>query len=135
MQSLAPSYSVSADLDRQEVHFAASGLWDEQVLAAFSSELLAKAKPFYSQGRKMYVFGDLTGFVTQKREIAEGIRLVVNESYKLGVVRTAIATDSKLAAMQYKRINEGINLEIFDDKAKAIAWLRDQACPQAVAAG
>ncbi|EAQ30631.1 hypothetical protein NAP1_07625 [Erythrobacter sp. NAP1] len=126
MQTLDPSFSVIADLDRREVHFSAAGFWDQNTLAEFSRELLEKAKPFYSQGRKMYVLGDLTGFVTQTREIAEGIRLVVSESARLGVVRTAIVTDSQLAAMQYKRINDGINLEIFETKADALDWLRSK---------
>lgn len=124
MQTLAPSFSVVPDLKRNEVFFTASGLWDAQVLADFSRELLARAKPFYSAGIKMRVLGDLTGFVTQTREIAEGIRLVVNESARLGVVRTAIVSDSKLAEMQYKRINDGINLEVFANRAEALAWLR-----------
>ncbi len=125
MQSLAPSFSMTADLVRKEFHFTASGMWTEATLADFSRALLAEAKPFYSEGIKMRVLGDLTGFVTQTREIAEGIRVVVQESARLGVVRTAIISDSQLATMQYKRINDGINLKVFDDKAQALAWLRN----------
>lgn len=124
METLTPSFSVVPDMVRNEVFFKVSGLWDADVLADFSRELLLQGKPFYSAGIKMRVLGDLTGFVTQKREIADGIRLVVHESARLGVVRTAIVADSALVTMQYKRINSGINLEIFDNRAEAIAWLR-----------
>lgn len=126
MKDLSPSYTVVADLEKREVHFTAAGLWDETTLAGLSAELLKEAKPLYSQGLKIRVLGDLRGFVTQKREIADGIRLVVNESHRLGVTHTAIVADSTLAAMQYKRINEGINLEIFKTKSEAIDWLRSK---------
>jgi hypothetical protein len=124
METLAPSFSVVPDMARNEIFFTAAGLWDDKVLADFSRELLSKGKPFFSEGIKMRVLGDLTGFVAQTREIAAGIRLIVTESARLGVIRTAIVTDSQLTKMQYKRVNDGINLEIFATKAQAIAWLR-----------
>lgn len=124
MSSLAPSFTVSSLPDLREVHFTASGLWDMETLVAYQRELIAAGKPMFENGKKMRVFGDLTGFVTQTREIAEGIRLIVMESARLGTERTAIVSDSPLAAMQYKRINEGINAEIFEDRDEAITWLR-----------
>jgi hypothetical protein len=124
MNTLSPSFSVSSFPERAEVHFAASGLWDMDTIVAFQRDLIAAGKPMFESGRKMRVFGDLTGFVTQKREIAEGIRMIVMESARLGTERTAIVSDSPLAAMQYKRINEGINAEIFEDRGEAMAWLR-----------
>lgn len=127
MKALTPSFSVSVDTERREVHFAASGLWDMEVLADFSRELLSSAKPLLGNERPMRVFGDLTGFVTQKREVAEGIGIVMRESAKMGMDRTALLSDSMLAAMQYKRLNEGVMTEVFEDKADAVAWLRAPA--------
>jgi hypothetical protein len=124
MSSLAPSFSVTSFPDLREVHFTASGLWDMDTLVAYQRELIAAGRPMFESGKKMRVFGDLTGFVTQTREIAEGIRVIVTESARLGTERTAILSDSPLAAMQYKRINEGINAEIFEERDEAMAWLR-----------
>ena len=124
MENLTPTYSVTVDMDRREVHFTARGFWDMAVLAEFTRELLSSAKPLLSDGRGLRVFGDLTGFVTQTREVAEGIRLVMTESAKMGMERTAILSDSVLAAMQYKKVNEGISTEVFNERDKAIAWLR-----------
>lgn len=124
METLTPSFSVSVDIPRREVHFTASGFWDMDVLADFQRELLNSAKPLFGTGEKMRVFGDLTGFVTQKREVAAGIRVVMEQSAKLGMERTAIVSDSTLAAMQYKRVNEGISTDVFQDKTMALEWLR-----------
>lgn len=121
---LTPSFSVKVELDNREVHFAARGLWDQEVLADFSRELLSKAKPLLD-GNGMRVFADLTGFVAQTREIAAGIGVIMKESGKLGMDRTALLSDSVLAAMQYKRLNEGIRTEVFENRAEALAWLRE----------
>ncbi|MHA7818035.1 MAG: hypothetical protein ACX930_00130 [Erythrobacter sp.] len=123
MTNLDPSFSISVDHGRREVHFTASGLWDMDVLADFSRELLTKGKPLFAGG-PMRVYGDLTGFVTQTREVADGIRVVMQESAKLGMDRTAILADSTLAAMQYKRLNEGVSTEIFRERDEALTWLR-----------
>lgn len=124
MQTLAPTYSITADVERNEVHFAASGLWDMPTMVEFQRELLAKAKPLIERQAKILSLGDLRGLVTQTREVAEAMRVVIVESAKLGTVKTAIVSDNLLAKMQYKRLNEGINVEIFESKADAISWLR-----------
>ena len=122
--TLTPSFNVTVDTDRREVHFSARGLWNEQKLGDFSRELLSKAKPLFD-GKGMRVFADLNGFVTQTSEIASGIGVIMKESAKLGMDRTALVSDSALAAMQYKRLNEGIRTEVFENRATALAWLRE----------
>ena len=126
MDDLAPTYSVDADLERGEVHYCVSGLWDMPTMMKFQSELLAKSKPLIEAGRKIHALGEMGDFVTQTREISDAMRLVITESAKLGVVKTAIVGGSMLMKMQYKRLNHDINCEFFDSKSDAVAWLRSQ---------
>ncbi|MEO1730772.1 MAG: hypothetical protein AAFR64_08545 [Pseudomonadota bacterium] len=124
METLAPTFAVSADLDRSEVHYTASGLWDMPTMLEFQRELLSKSKPLLDREAKIYSLGDLRGFVTQVREVSDAMRVVILESAKLGVVKSAIISDNVLARMQFMRLNEGINIEVFENKADAINWLR-----------
>lgn len=126
MDNLDPTFSVTVDLERGEVHFTVGGLWDMATMLAFQSELLAKSKPLFEKGRKIHALGDLSSFVTQTREISDSMRMVVMESAKLGTVKTAIVGGSTLMKMQYKRLNKGINLEFFEKKNDALSWLRRQ---------
>lgn len=124
MQSLAPTFTVNADLEHGEVHYSATGLFDMDTIVDFQRELIARSRPLLERGEPFCSLGDLRGLVTQTKDVADAIRVIVVESQKLGVVRTAIVADNLLAKMQYKRLNEGINLEIFDNKSDAVNWLR-----------
>ena len=127
METLAPTYTITVDPNRDEVHFAASGLWDMPKMIDFQRELLEKAKPLIERQAKIRALGDFSGLVTQTREVADAMRIVIRESAKLGVVKTAIVSDNLLAKMQYKRLNEGIEsgvVEIFEGKTEALSWLR-----------
>ena len=127
MGTLTPEFSVAPYIDRGEVHFTAKGLWDEETLVAFQRKIIEAGQPLFSEGKRMRVFGDLTGFVTQPPEIVEGIRIIMRESAKLGADKTAIVSDSILAAMQYKRMDTGLETEIFNQRGDALAWLRREA--------
>jgi len=124
MENLNPSFLVNADLERGEVHFSLSGLWDMATMTKFQSDLLAKSKPLFEKGRKIHALGEMSKFVTQTREISEAMRLVVTESAKLGTAKTAIVGGSNLMKMQYKRLNHDINCKFFDKKSDALVWLR-----------
>ena len=124
MKSLAPTFKISADQDIGEVQFACTGLWDMDTMVEFQRELVAASKPMFERGQKMRSLADLRGFSAQTKEVSDAIRIVVVEAIKLGTERTAIIVDSTLVGMQYRRLNEGLPLEIFDNRMDAIAWLR-----------
>jgi hypothetical protein len=126
MDNLDPTFSIDADLERGEVQYCVSGLWDMATMVRFQSELLAKSKPLIEADRKIHALGEMSDFVTQTREISDAMRLVITESAKLGVVKTAIVGGSMLMKMQYKRLSSDINCEFFDRKSDAIAWLRTE---------
>ena len=101
MDALAPSFSIQVDLDRDEVQFAASGLWDMPKMIEFQRDLLEKTKPLLERQASIMTLGDLRGLVPQTREVADAMRVVIVESQKLGVVKTAIVSDNLLAKMQF----------------------------------
>ena len=127
MQTLAPDFTITVDPVRDEVHFAASGLRDMAKMIDFQRELLEKAKPLIERNARIHGLGDFRGLVTQTQEVADAMRIVIRESAKLGVVKTAIISDNLLAKMQFKRLNDEVQsgvVEIFEDKNSALSWLR-----------
>ena len=47
------------NLERGEVHYRVSGLWDMPTMMKFQSELLAKSKPLIDAGRKIHALGEM----------------------------------------------------------------------------
>jgi len=124
MEALKPTFTVTSDKARAEAHFACSGLWTMETMVEFQRALIEATKPMFLKGVKMRSLADLRGFVPQTREVAEAIEIVVREAIKLGTTHTAIVTDTKLTAIQYRRLNTGLELKVFDNVADARTWLR-----------
>ena len=124
MAILAPSFSVTNDIARGEVHYACAGLWKMDTMVDFQRELIAAARPMFENGRTMRSLADLRGFAVQTKEISEAIKIAVKAAVKLGTVRSAIVTDSMLTAMQYMRLNAIHEIELFENMDDALAWLR-----------
>ena len=81
------------------------------------ASLLADRKPFRA-------FGDLSGYVVQSREISEEMTNVQRNAEKIGIERVAILITKALVRMQYQRVAEGQNVQIFETGENALEWLR-----------
>ncbi|MEO1648292.1 MAG: hypothetical protein AAFR32_05680 [Pseudomonadota bacterium] len=124
MSELKPNFTILVDEARREVHFAASGFWSPDDMARFQSTLLQKSKPLIEQKIRFRVLGDLSGLAVQDRLMAESMRFMLHESEKLGMERLTMVITAPLVKMQYARLADGSNTEIFETKGEAIAWLR-----------
>jgi hypothetical protein len=124
MSSLAPSFTVTLDDARGELHFVTSGLFDRKAMDAFLAEVGKAIGPLLKQKRKLRALGDLRGYVTQTREIGEQMARTLEQAEAVGIERTAIIINSAVLKMQYKRVSEGRNVQIFEDPDAALAWLR-----------
>jgi SpoIIAA-like len=124
MSSLAPSFTVTRDDARGELHFVTSGLFDRKSMDAFLAEVGKAIGPLLKQKRKLRALGDLRGYVTQTREIGEQMARTLEQAEAVGIERTAIIINSAVLKMQYKRVSEGRNVQIFEDADTALAWLR-----------
>ena len=124
MSELTPTYSVSVDAERRELHFATSGLFDKSTMRAFNEEIARAVSPILAQKRRMRALGDLTGYVVQTREISSKMAETLAAAEAVGIERVAIIMTSALVRMQYQRISEGRNVKIFDNREDALAWLR-----------
>ncbi|MDY7099047.1 MAG: hypothetical protein SXU28_12985 [Pseudomonadota bacterium] len=124
MDRLKPTYSVRMDEERGELHFVTSGLFDAPTMAAFLREVARQAGPVLASGRKLRAFGDLTDYVTQTKEIGEQMAQTLAQAESSGIEKTAIVINSAILKMQYKRVSEGRNVEIFETAEDALRWLR-----------
>ncbi|MEM8726062.1 MAG: STAS/SEC14 domain-containing protein, partial [Pseudomonadota bacterium] len=71
-----------------------------------------------------YALGDFADFVPQDRTTGEAIRDHLMAAQKYGLRKIAIVSGSPLVKMQYKRLSQGVEVEFFDEKTEALAWLR-----------
>ncbi|MGY6551592.1 MAG: STAS/SEC14 domain-containing protein [Erythrobacter sp.] len=121
---MQPTHSISADLDRAEVYFAIGGYWDTAAMRQFLFDLGEAAKPLMKQGKPFSALGDFTGFVPQDRETSNAIRDSISAGARNGLRRFAVLSASPLVRMQYRRIAQAVEVDFFDDRAQAAAWLR-----------
>lgn len=124
MQDLAPSSRITSNPTIGEIQFEVSGLWTLEEMESFLRGLTKAAIPIVEQRLPIHVFGDMTGFVTQTRATGEAIQDHLNMSQKYNLKRVAIMGTSSLVRMQYKRLSAGIEVEFFENKTEALAWLR-----------
>lgn len=124
MEDLAPSFSVRFDPVHNELHFATSGLFDAQSMDSFLAEVTKTVGPVLQKGKTLRALGDLTDYVTQTREIGERMAQILEQAEQNGIEKTAIVINSTILKMQYKRVSEGRNVEVFEDRDAALAWLR-----------
>ncbi|MEM9310032.1 MAG: hypothetical protein AAGA34_01185 [Pseudomonadota bacterium] len=124
MSELKPHFTILIDERRREVHYAASGFWTGEDMARFQSALLKKAKPLIDAGEGFRVMGDMSGLAVQDRRMADAMRFMMAESAKLGMKRQAFVITAPLLKMQFDRLVDGTNTQIFANKGDAVAWIR-----------
>jgi hypothetical protein len=126
MKMFPPAYNVTTDIARREVHFAMSGLWEEEGTPELTNALFQASQEFITKGQKFRVLGDLSDFQVQTKEVAEAMRNSQDASAKLGVEKMAIVYSSTLVKMQFRRVTEALELGLFETKGEALKWLRSQ---------
>jgi SpoIIAA-like len=124
MSVMTPTHAISADLDRQEVHFAIGGYWDPEGMKRFLFDLGEAAKPLIKRGEPFRVLGDLREFMPQDRDTSNAIRDSIIAGTHNGLQRFAVISAAPLVRMQYRRIAQAVEVEFFDTMADATAWLR-----------
>ena len=93
-------------------------------MKAYLRELNDAAAPIVAQRIPIRVLGEMEGFLPQDRQTGEAIRDHLMMSRRYGLQRVAIVSAPVLVKLQYRRLSEGIEVEFFDSKAEAMAWLR-----------
>jgi len=126
MNDLTPRFEISIDEERRELHHAASGHWDEESVKSFLFKMAEKAAPFLSDDKPFSTLADFTGAVAQSQESAEIIRKNLEISRQFGLERIAVVGATALVRLQYKRLNECMDVEFFDSRHDALLWLRSQ---------
>ena len=124
MEDLKPSFLVTRDDARREVHYSVSGLFSQEDSLQLFSDLLKTARPFIDDGKGFRVLGDLREFKVQTREVVDQMRYSQETSAKVGVTRMAILYSSVLMMQQFRRVSEALECEFFDNEDDALAWLR-----------
>ena len=120
----SPRHTVSLDEERCEVHFSISGFWSLEYFQGFLDDVNEAAMPLMKARKPIYALGDFEGFVPQNRETGEAIRDHLLAAQKYGLKRLAVVAGSPLVKMQYRRLSQGVEVEFFDSKTEALAWLR-----------
>jgi hypothetical protein len=127
MSNLAPTFDVTCVEDLKEVHYSASGLWTLEKMPELQSALFEASKSFIEKSRSFCVLGDLRGFAVQPRDVVDQMEQIQLASAKLGVRRMALVCSSIMVKRQFRRVSEAVNMDLFDTKNDAIAWLRSYA--------
>ena len=87
--------------------------------------LYKQSLPFIETKRTFRGFGDLTEFAVQKQEVVDIVQVSQESSAELGVDRMAVQYSSTLVKIQFRRISDALELEFFEDRDEALAWLRE----------
>lgn len=125
MHSLVPHFEITRDDMRRELHWTAAGLWTLEKAQELPKALYKQSLPFIETKRTFRVFGDLTEFAVQKQEVVDIMQASQENSAELGVDRMAVQYSSTLVKIQFRRISDALELEFFENRDEALAWLRE----------
>ena len=124
MSVMTPTHTITADQTHAELHFAIGGYWDLAGMKRFLFDLGEAAKPFLKAQTPFNVLGDFKDFIPQDRATADTIRDSIEAGSRNGLRRFAVLSAAPLVRMQYRRIAQSTEVDYFDSRAEAIAWLR-----------
>ena len=124
METLAPTSKIHANREACELYFAIAGFWTLDAMETFLKDLARAALPFIKDGESFTALGNLSDFVPQDRATANAIRDSLLLASKNGLTRFAAVSPPPLVKMQYRRITEGLDYEVFDNDISARRWLR-----------
>ena len=110
--------------DQCELHYKCGGFWSVDTIDEMFDTLNSTSLPLVKAHKPIYSLGDFTDAIPQDRETAQKIADFLRNAAKFGLIRTAIYGAPALMKLQYKRVSQGIEVEFFDTKAEAVAWLR-----------
>ena len=125
MDTLAPTSKIKADTTTRELYFAIAGFWTLDAMKSFLDDLARAAGPFIKQSEPFTAMGNLADFVPQDRATAEAIRDSLLLASQNGLIRFAAVSPPPLVKMQYRRITEGLDYDVFEDETAARRWLRE----------
>ncbi len=111
--------------DRCELHYECGGLWSVDTIDEMFEVLGRTTVPLLKAGKPIYALGDFSRALPQDRATAAKIADHLQAAAKVGFKRSAIVNASALFKMQYRRVASGIDVEFFDNRADALAWLRE----------
>lgn len=117
-------YSSDLHEAQCEIHFACAGFWEPETMRAFLDQLNAKTLPLVKAGKPIYALGDFTDALPQDRETADLVAEHLRNAANFGLKRIAVVKATPLMKMQYRRVSKGFEVEYFESKAEALAWLR-----------
>lgn len=124
MKHIEQHHSIHVDEANREVYFTLGGLWELDSIKAMLAEMDAKAASMVAQGGPFYGVGTMRDLVPQTREVADYIRRHLMAAKDVGLRRVAIIEPPALVKSQYRRLSDGVDVQFFDSKADAIAWVR-----------
>ncbi|AOL23134.1 SpoIIAA-like [Erythrobacter litoralis] len=124
MASLAPTFTVTRDDARREVHYALTGLFTIEAIDRFFEELRRVAGPFMEDRKGFRAIGDLRQYSVQPRDVAERMQMSQDISAKVGVTKMAIVYSSVLQMQQLRRVSNALDMGYFTEMAEALDWLR-----------
>ena len=124
MSITKPHYDARLVEEHDELHFSCGGFWDVETMEAFFAELANTLQPIFKARKTYSVLGDFTDAMPQDRATTQVSIDNLKNSQKYGLRRIAIVNASALMKLQYKRMSEGLDVEFFDTKPAALAWLR-----------
>ncbi|MEM7666186.1 MAG: STAS/SEC14 domain-containing protein [Pseudomonadota bacterium] len=124
MATTETSYSTRLLEEHCEVHFSCSGFWKLEGMLELLEQLNDTVLPLVKARKPIYALGDYEGFVPQDKDTADAIQAHLKNAVKFGLKRIAIVQASPLMKLQYKRLSKGLDVDFFDTKTAAIAWLR-----------
>lgn len=118
-------HQVTTDVATGIIEVQIDGFWDEAEVDDFAADLRAAANAVVATGKRHRMLYDYTGSSIQSQSVISALQELAR-TMDPPAERIALFTCGQLARLQAGRIAAvRRDVRLFDDRAKAIAWLRE----------
>ena len=116
-------YIIETDGDASRITVTFTGFLSMEEIESFKAELIGAVRALRTIGKQQTILYDYTDALIQSQEVIQAVKQFATEN-EFNSRKVALYSASQLAKSQARRIAEGnSHYGLFDDRAKAIAWL------------
>jgi hypothetical protein len=116
------SYTIEADATNRLLTLSLVGFWSAEVAEAFARDQQIAARRLSVRPHQHLTLADLSRFSLQPQVVVGICRALIADA-ALPSRKLAVVAGEGLARIQIKRILVRERMEVFSDRASAMAWL------------
>lgn len=120
------SYSIDFDPRTRVLELRIGGFWNEDAMARFGVEIVAKRNALLATGKRFGFLCDGAEFAVQSQGVTQMLTRLVDAENRVNRMPVALLAESALVRMQLGRVMAAPHVRVFAEREDATTWLAER---------